>query len=123
MAEVRWNYEKLDEHGDMKWLPINDDKGEITGKHIIGLKEYFDENPEEARRLGWIKHITHSPNEVEYNAQTQYLQRYYKQIDDFTIEDEYEVFDKTEEMMLLEEMLEAIGYAGGGIVFTNGEVL
>lgn len=121
MAETRWSYEKLDEQGNVKWLPINDDKGEITGKYIIGLKEYFDENPEEARRLGWIKHISHGTDDVEYNKQTQYVQRYYKQIDEFTIEDAYEVFDKTEEMMLLEELLESVGYVGGGIVFVGME--
>ena len=57
MAELKWRYEKLDEHGNVKMLPANDSKGEITGKFIIGLPEYFDEHPEERIRLGWIKHI------------------------------------------------------------------
>lgn len=120
MAETRWSYEKLDEQGNVKWLPTNDDKGEITGKYIIGLKEYFDENPEEARRLGWIKHIQHNADSVEYNKQTQYIEKFYERIDEFTIEDKYNVFDKTEEMMLLEELLESVGHVDGGIVFVDG---
>ena len=119
MAETRWTYEKL-EDGKVKWLPSNDEKGEITGKFIIGLKEYFNENPEEARRLGWIKHITHSTDIVDYNKQTQYVEKYYVRIDDYTIEDAYEVFDKTEEMLLLEELLESLNYVGGSIIFTDG---
>ena len=116
MAEQKWYYEKLDEEGKIKRCPVNDPKGEITGKFIVNLPAYFDENPEERIRLGWIKHIEHYPKEVEYNRQTQYLQRGYKQIDEYTIEDEYYVLDKTEEMLLLEEMLEAVGYAGGGSI-------
>lgn len=118
MAEQKWHYEKLDEEGNIKYCPTNDAKGEITGKYIIGLKEYFDENPEERKRLGWIKHIGHDSKDVEYNKQTQYLMRSTKQIDDFTVEDEYEVFDKTEEMLLLEEMLDCVG--GGGTLYVEG---
>ncbi len=109
MAEQKWVYEKLDENGQVKTLPANDSKGEITGKFIIGLPEYFDEHPEERIRLGWIKHIRHYSNDVEYNKQTQYVRRTIVQIDEYTVEDVYEVFDKTEEMLLLEEMLESIG--------------
>ena len=109
MEELKWTYEKLDENGKIKFCPMNDSKGEVTGKFIINLPAYFDENPEERIRLGWIKHIGHSEKEVEYNHQTQYLQRSYKQIDEYTIEDEFSVFDKTEEMMLLEELLDAVG--------------
>ncbi len=116
MAELTWVYEKLDEDGKIKRLPQNDSKGEITGKFIIGLPEYFDEHPEERKRLGWIKHIRHNINEVVYNKQTQYVRSNVTQIDEYTVEDAYEVFDKTEEMMLLEEMLESIGYMGGSTV-------
>lgn len=113
----KWSYEKLDENGNVKYCPMNDTDGAITGKHIIGLREYFDENPEERIRLGWIKHIIHRAQDIEYNKQTQYLQRSYRQIDPYTIEDEYTVLDKTEEMMLLEEMLEVVGNTGGeGII-------
>lgn len=116
MAELTWVYEKLDEDGEIKHLPRNDSKGEITGKFIIGLPEYFDEHPEERKRLGWIKHICHNINDVPYNKQTQYVRSNVIQIDEYTVEDVYEVFDKTEEMLLLEEMLDSIGYMGGGTV-------
>ena len=100
---------------------MNDSKGEITGKFVINLPAYFDEHPEERKRLGWIKHIQHTPKEIDYNRQTQYLQWSYKQIDEFTIEDVCEVIDKTEEMLLLEEINEAVGHGGGGIVWAGLE--
>ena len=122
MAELKWAYEKLDENGNIRTLPTNDSKGEITGKFIIGLHEYFDEHPEERIRLGWIKHIKHYSNEVEHNKQTQYLRKSMIQIDDYTVEDVYEILEKTEEMMLLEEMLDSIGYIGGTLVFGDNVV-
>lgn len=121
MEELKWTYEKLDENGKIKFCPINDSKGEVTGKFIINLPAYFDEHPEERIRLGWIKHIEHYPKEVEYDHQAQYLQKSVKQIDDFTIEDEYTVFDKTGEMFLLEEMLECVNWGGNGIIFVGQE--
>ena len=121
MAEQKWYYEKLDEEGNIKRCPTNDAKGEITGKFIINLPAYFDENPKERIKLGWIKHIEHYTSEIEYDHQAQYLQKSVKQIDDFTVEDEYTVFDKTEEMLLLEEMLECVNWGGSGIVFVGQE--
>ena len=123
MEKQKWYYERLDEEGNIKRCPQNDDKGEITGKFIINLPAYFDENPEERIKLGWIKHIEHYPKEVEYDHQSQYLQKSVKQIDEHTVEDEYAVFDKTEEMLLLEEMLECVDWGGngGGIVFVGME--
>ena len=123
MAERKWVYEKLDENGNIKGLPAHDSKGEITGKYIIGLPEYFDEHPEERIRLGWIKHIRHYPNEIEYNRQTQYVRRTVKQIDAYTVEDVLEIFDKTEEMFLLEELNEAIGFGTGGDTFVIGNAV
>lgn len=121
MALRKFNYVKLDDSGRIIHCPTNDNKGEITGKYIIGLQEYFDENPAERIRLGWIKHILHRSEEIEYNKQTQYLEKGYRQVDEYTIEDEYTVLDKTEEMMLLEDMLDAVGYIGGGVVITGME--
>ena len=44
------------------------------------------------------------------------------QIDEYTIEDVYEIFDKTEELLLLEEELDSIGYMGGtGIIWAGFE--
>lgn len=123
MAERKWVYEKLDENGNIKGLPAHDSKGEITGKYIIGLPEYFDEHPEERIRLGWIKHIRHYPNEIKYNRQTQYVRKTVRQIDAYTVEDVLEIFDKTEEMFLLEEMQEAIGFGAGGDTFIIGDAV
>ena len=116
-----YSYIKL-EDGKIKNLPSHDPNGEIlVGRHMMNLKEWMDENPEERKRLGWIKRIHVDTREIEYNKQTQYLQWSYKQIDEFTIEDVCEVIDKTEEMLLLEEINEAIGHTGGGIVFVGAE--
>ena len=120
MAELTWVYEKLDEDGKIKRLPQNDSKGEITGKFIIGLPEYFDEHPEERKRLGWIKHIVHKPGEVvEYDAQTQYLVKSTRVVDDYTVEDVYIPVEKSEEMLLFEEMYETLisGQGFTGIFF------
>ena len=121
MDGKNWYYEKFDEEKlSTKRLPMNDLDGSIAGKIIMNLPEYFDENPEERKCLGWVKHITKDIREMEYNRQTQYYVRTVKTIDDYTVEDVYHIMDKSEEMLLLEELLEAVGYIGdtsGGITF------
>ena len=98
-----WSYEKLKEDGKIESVNTNknDFDGEITGHIIFGVKEWFDENPEEARRLGWQKHIQHNPEKmgIEYNKQTQYLEKSTKRIDAYTYEDVYTIKYKTEDMM------------------------
>ena len=103
MAET-WDYEKLDENNKIKFCPMNDYDGKITGHIVFGVKAWFDENPEERKRLGWVKHIHHDTKDIEYNRGTQYLKRSTKQIDEYTVEDEWYVMDKSEEMMRLEEL-------------------
>lgn len=111
MNEPKWTYEKLDEKGKIKYCPQNDFDGKITGHIVIGVKQWFDENPAERIRLGWIKHIYADCKAVEYNKQTQYLIKSQRQVDEYTIEDVYHVLDKTEEQMLFEDMLHvAEGY-------------
>lgn len=106
----KYSYIKL-EDGKIKYLPSQDPNGEIlVGRHMLNLKEWMDENPEERKRLGWIKHIHQDIKEIEYDKQTQYLQRYAEWIDLYTIEDKYIILDKAEEMMLLEELLETADY-------------
>lgn len=105
--EPKWYYERLEE-GKVKRAPTNDLDGKITGRHVYGLQAWLDENPEERKRLGYIKHIFHSTKDIEYDRATQYLARYARTIDEYTIEDEYHIMDKSEEMMRLEE----IGYHG-----------
>lgn len=102
-----WVYEKLQEDGKIKTIAMNhnDFDGKITGHIVFGVKEWFDENPEERIRLGWTKHIKHNPEKygIEYNKQTQYLEKTVHQIDAYTCEDVYAVKDKTEDMMRREE--------------------
>lgn len=97
-----WQYEQLQADGTVKIVGTNrnDFDAKITGKYVFGVKEYFDENPEEAHRLGWVKHIMHNAEKwINYNKQTQYLVRTTKTIDAYTYEDVYLIMDKTEDMM------------------------
>lgn len=118
----KYSYIKL-EDGEIKYLPLSDPNGKIVpGKHIIYLKEWMDENPEERKRLGWIKQIHQDIKEIEYDKQTQCLQRYATWIDPYTIKDEYIVIDKSEEIMLLEELLDTVNYGYitiGGLNFED----
>ena len=104
MAEPKWDYQKLDENGRIKYAPPNDFDGSITGHIVFNVAAWFDENPEERKRLGWVKHIRHDTKDIEYNRQTQYLINATKQIDEYTVEDDWKIMDKSEEMMRLEEL-------------------
>ena len=119
--DEKWEYEKLDENGKIKYCPINDYDGKITGHIVFGVKAWFDENPEERKRLGWVKHIHHDTKNIEYNKRTQYLKRGTKQIDEYTVEDVYHVMDKSEEMMRLEELTRG-GFWGDDDAITFGGV-
>lgn len=101
-----WKYEKYDKDFNRTACPMNDKDGSITGKVIINLKAYFDENPDERKKLGWIKHYYYDIEEIEemYDKQTQYYETKSKIIDDYTMVDEVMVFDKTEDMLAHEEM-------------------
>ena len=120
MAEEKWIYERLDEKGVIRHCPMNDHDGSVTGHIVFGVPAWFDENPEERKRLGWIKHITKDTKDIEYNHQTQYLVRAVVQVDDYTVRDEYHVMDKSPEMMRLEEIEGRgsyyIGEGYGGII-------
>ena len=121
----RWTYEKLDENYNLVECPMQDTDGSVTGHIVFGVKQWFDENPEERKRLGWIKHIRHDRSEVEHDPQTQILIPSIRAIDDWTVEDVYHVINKSEEMMRLEETLETLSFAdngvgAGGIVFYGG---
>lgn len=126
MAETYF-YEKYDIASDTRqYCPMNDENGEITGKCIIGLKEWFDENPEERKRLGWTKHITHKTNEmIGYDPQTMYALKSIRRIDEYTVEDVFHLVEKSEEMMLFEEMYETLmnGSVIGGLTFLNADPL
>ena len=120
MAEQKWRYEKLDENGKIKHTPRDDMDGKITGKIVYGLKAWFDENPSERIRLGWIKHLYTEYKDIEYNRQTQYYMTSIRVIDEYTVEDVYHIRDKTEEMMMNEE-LGGVVYESGGITFYGGD--
>ena len=126
---MRHSYMRLKEDGTIEHCPTYDYDGKITGKIVVNVQAYFDDNPDERKRLGWIKHIEHTKDEIaeqvgEWDKQRQYLVRSLKTIDEWTVEDVYHVMDKSEEMMLLEEISQStgtLGFMDTGIVFFGGE--
>ncbi|MBR3385475.1 MAG: hypothetical protein IKG69_09810 [Atopobiaceae bacterium] len=126
---MNWEYVRLKEDGTIEHCPTYDYDGSITGKIVVNVKAYFDENPSERIRLGWTKHLKLNKDEIreqvgDWNRQTQYLTRTTKQVDEWTIEDVYHVHDKSEQMLLLEEIAETSdswGMGTGGFVFFGGE--
>lgn len=116
---MRWGYIKLDENLKIIHCPTNDIDGSITGHIVLGLKQWFDENPAERIRLGWQKVIYHDKSEIEYDRQTQYLTPELRRIDDYTVEEAYQIMNKSEQQMLLEELLESVELEEG-FVFKMG---
>ena len=115
---MNYDYEKLQEDGSIKSLPVDDKDGEITGKCVLNLKAYFDENPEERKRLGWIKHIRHNSDELlGFNPVTQFVVRGTKTVDEYTIEDTLHALPKSEDQLAFEEMLSVASFGEGGFVF------
>lgn len=104
MAETNWSYERLKEDGKIEHLKLNDTDGSITGHIVFGIKEWFDENPEERKRLGWIKHIRHDTKDIDYDKKSQYLVKQVVPVDEYTVEDQYHVLDKSAEMMRIQEL-------------------
>lgn len=119
---MRWDYEKLDEDGKLQNISDykNDPDGKITGKVVINVKAYFDENPDEWKRLGWTKHLHPDMKDVVYNHQTQFLSRGTRRVDEYTVEDVYYIIDKSEEQLEFEEML-SVAQGEGNIVFYGGD--
>ncbi len=116
---IIWSYVKLDENGKIRHAPFHDMDGKITGHIVYSLQAWFDEHPEERKALGWIKHLRRESKDITYNRQTQYVRVSVRRVDDYTVEDVYEVMDKTEEMMLREEENEEL-MATDAIVFYGG---
>ena len=79
---MNWSYEKLVD-GKIKQCPMNDKDASITGSFVFGLKAWFDENPQKARELGWIKHI--HPDKPKFNSHTHYLMVNTKTVDEYTL--------------------------------------
>lgn len=116
-------YERIEDDGSVKRCPMNDYDASITGHIIYNVPAWFDENPGEAQRLGWIRHITYDNKEVKerwpHNAQTQLLVKTVRVIDEWTVEDEYHVMDKPEELLEREEISAIQSYAA--ISFVGGD--
>lgn len=102
--EDHYNYERLGADGKIEYAPSFDVEGKLFGVPIIGVKAWMDEHPEETHAAGWKKHIHPSDENVEYDHQTQYIMTVAKAVDEYTLTDEFIVFDKTEDQMLLEEL-------------------
>lgn len=118
-----WRYEKLDETGKMVYCPANDTDGSVTGHIVIGVKVWFDENPEERIARGWIKHLYYEDNKEfkkdypDYDPALHYVVVAAERVDDYTVKDVYHIIEKTEEMQVLEEMLETMNlYTPSGFV-------
>ena len=124
MATNHWYYEKLDKDGKLKRAPMHDENGKVTGKHIINLKCWFDENPAERIRLGWIKHYTKTrkelKEEMQWDPQTQFLVSTAKMVDEYTCEDEYHIVNKSEQQLAFEEM-QSVGEWGENLVWGYDE--
>ena len=115
------------EDGKVKVCPQNDYEGKITGKIVFNIPAYFDENPEERKRLGWILHRQLTRKEikarVEWDERSQVVVTTPKWVDEWTVEDEPHVMDKSEEMMLREELsTTSSGYANFAYYDIDGEV-
>lgn len=120
--ELRYRYEKLDENGRIKTAPMNDADGKITGRHVFNLKAWLDENPDEARRLGYIKHITRPTKDIEYNHATQYLVNSPRRIDEYTVEDDWKIMDMSEEQMRLAELSPVFTDYDNAVVWQGGDI-
>lgn len=127
---MTYRYEKMREDNTIQYCPLNDYDGSITGTGhcIIGLKAWFDENPEQRKKLGWIKHIYYETTDEiladvpEYDARFHYLAKTGVKIDDYTVQDKYNIIEKTEEMMELEEMLEVMNlYVPAGVQIVDSQ--
>lgn len=99
-----WKYEKVNEDYNIEACPSHDIDGSITGKVIINLPAWFDENPEERIRLGYIKHYYPLIDEIDFDRQTQDFVVSLHVIDDYTVEDVIHIYDKTEEQLMFEEI-------------------
>lgn len=112
-------YERMTEDLKIEHCPQDDKDGKITGKFVLNVPKWFDENPAERIRLGWTKHITYDDKEIKEkwpHTQSQYLVSSIKQVDEWTVEDDYHVLNKSEEQMLFEEML-SVAMNDNGIVW------
>ena len=122
---MNWTYERLDENGNVQHCPMVDADGSVTGRVVINVKAWFDENPDERIARGWVKHISYDYDEIKemcpHDPQTQLLVRSTRQVDEHTIEDAFHAIDKSEEAMLMEDIFNTAGlYVPTGHVILDG---
>lgn len=96
-------YKKMDENYKVVECPRNDVYGKITGKILLNLPAYFDENPDVRIALGWTKVLQYEMEELKYDPQTEYCISGTRRIDDYTVEEYPIVLKKTEEQLAAEE--------------------
>ena len=89
---------------------------------------WFDENPEERKRLGWVKHYYYEKTSdiiaelPDYDPALYYVTQGKEIIDEYTVKDKYYLIPKTEEMMAMEEMLEAMNlYVPTGTMIVDSQ--
>lgn len=116
---ANYTYEKFNpETMETETCPMDDKDGKVTGKFILNLPRWFDENPEARKRLGWIKHISHNASEIlDFDPQTEFVVKSVRQVDAYTIEDVLHVMTKSEEQLAFEEMLSVASWGSDGFVF------
>lgn len=122
---MNWTYERLDENGNVQHCPAIDADGSVTGRIVVNVKAWFDENPEERIARGWVKHLTPTSDEIkeayDWDPQSQMLVQSTRVVDEHTVEDVFHVIDKSEEAMLMEEIFNAAGlYVPTGHVILDG---
>lgn len=115
---MEYKYVKFEENKVVE-LPLNDLDGKITGKCILNVKCWFDENPEERIRLGWIK-LLDDKESLKYDKQTQLVSNRIEKVDDYTAKVVYTVIDKSEEMMFFDELIELSGFHNFGNFIFSG---
>lgn len=119
---MNWCYEKLNDDG--KTITVGtwtiDSKREYTGQYVVNVKAWFDEHDGYWQEHGWTKHIVWEDKEIKkkwpHNAQTQILIKEVKRVDAHTVEDDYHIVDKSEEMMRLQEMLDVVAWGDGNVI-------
>lgn len=115
---MEWKYVKFEDNKVVE-LPTNDLDGKITGKCILNVKYWFDENPEERIRLGWIK-LLDDRKSLKYDKQTQLVSNRIEKVDEHTAKVVYTVIDKSEEMMFFDELIELSGFMNfGNFILTD----
>lgn len=102
-------------NGKLEIAPTNDLDGKLSGKPVIGFQAWLEENPEEAKRIGFVKVVDH---EEDYDHNRFYTIERHEEHDDGSIHIFYDLHEKTEEMILLNELYSIVAN-GAGFLFVH----